>query len=98
MTPATKIYVRLVDESVDVRRPVTAERIAGDRFRVADQSHDRGVERWEFEPGDEVLCTLVSSANGPAFLAATRRAQLHGRTIGPEPMTNPPDRGAPSAE
>lgn len=72
MTEAAEIFVRLLDENVDVWRPVKAEQIAADRFRILDQPYDRGTERWEFEPGDEVVCELVSSDDDD-FLAATRR-------------------------
>jgi hypothetical protein len=67
-----EIFVRLLDENVDVWRPVKAEQIASDRFRITEQPYDRDTERWEFEPGDEVMCELVDSDDG-TFLAATRR-------------------------
>lgn len=69
---SAEVFVRLLDEIVDVWRPVTAERIASDRFRILEQPYDRGTERWEFEPGEEVICRLVQSDDG-AFLAAIRR-------------------------
>ncbi len=73
MTGAAEIFVRLLDENIDVWRPVRAEQIAPDRFRIVDQHYDRGTERWEFEPGDEVLCELITSPDEDRFLAATRR-------------------------
>jgi hypothetical protein len=69
---SAEIFVRLLDEDVDVWRPVKAEQIGLDRFRIVEQPYDRGTERWEFEPGDEVVCELVASDDG-TFLAATRR-------------------------
>lgn len=68
----SKIFVRLLDENVDVWRPVKAEQIAVSRFRIVEQQYNRDTERWEFEPGDEVMCELVES-DGETFLAATRR-------------------------
>lgn len=73
MTGAAEIFVRLLGENVDVWRPVKAEQIAPDGFRIVDQPYDRGTERWEFEPGDEVLCELIASSDEDRFLAATRR-------------------------
>lgn len=67
-----EIFVRLLDENVDVWRPVKAERIASDRFRIVEQPYDRDTERWEFEPGDEVMCEFIDSDDA-AFLAATKR-------------------------
>ncbi len=63
-----EIFVRPLDENVDVWRPVKAQRVASDRFRIVGQPYDRRVERWEFEPGDEVMCELVASDDG-TFLA-----------------------------
>ena len=67
-----EIFVRLLDENVDVWRPVKAERIASDRFRIVEQPYDRDTERWEFEPGEEVMCELLDS-DDEAFLASTKR-------------------------
>ena len=67
-----KIFVLLPDESVDVWRPVEAERIAAGRFRIVKQPYDPEKERWEFEPGDEVMCDFVAFG-GETFLAAIRR-------------------------
>jgi hypothetical protein len=49
-----EIFVRLVEEDVDVWRPVAARHIDGRRYRIDDQPYDRRAERWEYEPGDEV--------------------------------------------
>jgi hypothetical protein len=69
----TEIYVSLVGELVDVRRPVQAEHLLDDIYRIADQNCDREVEEWQFEPGDEVVCDLIDSADG-RIRAATRRS------------------------
>ena len=61
------------DEGVEVRRPVRAERLEGDVYRIADQPYERDEESWEFEPGDAVHCEPMPSSEG-AILAAPRRA------------------------
>jgi len=68
----TQIFVRLMDEAVDVWRPVHAERLDGDRYRILKQDYDRDVETWQFEPGDRVVCELVDLGDG-RMLAAVRR-------------------------
>ena len=73
MSSQTEIFVKLLDEQVDVRRPVQAERIYDDVYRIVDQPYDRKIETWQFEPGDEVVCKLIESNEG-RVLAATRRA------------------------
>jgi hypothetical protein len=73
VSPATEIFVRLPDEAVDVWRPVLAESLGDDRYRILDQPYDREDERWEFEPGDEVVCELIDSSE-ERILAATGKA------------------------
>jgi hypothetical protein len=70
--PAIEIFVRLLNEGVDVCRPVKAQEVGDSVFRILEQPYERNVERWEFEPADVVVCDLISGANG-RFLAALRR-------------------------
>jgi hypothetical protein len=74
------IYVALLDEAVDVWRPVKAEYLGGDVYRIVEQLYDREVEAWQFEPGEEVVCEVVDTADG-RILAATKRASV--RSDGP---------------
>lgn len=69
-----EIFVRLPDELVLVWRPIRADHVAGDLYVIADQPYDRSVERWEFEPGQRVVCTLVDSDDGPILAASSRVA------------------------
>lgn len=69
----TTIYVSLLDEGIAVRRPILAEHIEGQIYRIAAQPYDRELERWEFEPGDVVLCQPVDTSTGPV-IAAVRLA------------------------
>lgn len=59
MKSTQTIYVRLLGESVDVYRPVSARSTANDRFTILDQEYDPTRERWQFGPGDEVECKLT---------------------------------------
>jgi hypothetical protein len=73
MSGITTIYLSLADENVDVRRPVQAKHIDGNVYLILEQSYDRDIERWEFEPGDRVVCEPVETADG-RVLAAVRLA------------------------
>ena len=73
MTNGIQIYIALLDEGVDVWRPVQAEHLRGNVYRILGQSYDRSIECWQFEPGDVVLCEMVESSDG-RILAATRKA------------------------
>jgi hypothetical protein len=73
MTNTAQIYVALLDEGVDVWRPVQAERLSDSTYRILSQPYDRSIETWEFEPGELVLCEMVESSDG-RILAATKKA------------------------
>jgi len=73
MTDVAQIYIALLDEGVDVWRPVQAERLSGNTYRILSQAYDRRIESWQFEPGDVVLCEMVESSDR-RILAATRKA------------------------
>ena len=73
MSSVAQIYIALLDEGVDVWRPVQAERLSGNIYRIPSQPYDRSVESWQFEPGDVVLCEMVESSEG-RILAAIRKA------------------------
>jgi hypothetical protein len=72
MRPIETIFVALLDEGVDVWRPVQAEHLHDDNYRIVVQPYDREHESWQFGPGDVVRCELVASSEG-VILAATRR-------------------------
>lgn len=68
-----EIFVSLLDEQVDVRRPVQAQHLHSNVYRITDQPYDRQLETWQFQPGDEVMCELIESSEGQ-ILAAIRLA------------------------
>jgi hypothetical protein len=74
MSERDTIYVALLDEGIDVWRPVEAERLARDRYLIIDQNYDRGIERWEFEPGTIVRCRK-EKRDGRSILVATAAAR-----------------------
>lgn len=76
MISVAQIYIALLDEGVDVWRPVQAECLSGNTYRIVSQPYDRSVESWQFEPGDMVLCEMIESSEG-RILAATRKADLY---------------------
>lgn len=56
-TDIETIYVKLLDEDVDVFRPVIAIRQKEGRYRILPVSDYQALdERWEFDPGAEVVC------------------------------------------
>jgi hypothetical protein len=67
------IYMPLLDEGVDVWRPVLAQRLDGGRFLVVEQHYDRDAEQWAHEPGTIVLCS-PRDLDGQQVLAAKAKA------------------------
>jgi hypothetical protein len=54
VSPESTIYVQLLDEDVDVWRPVTAVHEDDDTYRLPDEQPD--TETWAFSPGSRVRC------------------------------------------
>jgi len=72
--PAITIYVYLLDEGTDTWRPVTAEHIRADIYRIISEPADPEDEKWEFLPGTLVRCRQQPLSGGEylvAFEAAT---------------------------
>lgn len=74
MNERDTIHVALLDEGVDVWRPVEAERLSPDSYLIVEQDYDRGLERWEFEPGTVVRCRR-QERDGRQILVATEAAR-----------------------
>jgi hypothetical protein len=74
MSKRDTIYVALLDEGIDVWRPVEAQKVSPDSYLIVDQDYDPRIERWEFEPGTIVRCRK-ESRDGRAILVATEKAR-----------------------
>ncbi len=72
MNGIAEIYVALLDEGVDVWKPVRAEQLSDNTYRILSQPYDRTIETWQYDPGDVVLCEMVESSDG-RILAATKK-------------------------
>jgi hypothetical protein len=72
MSKRDTIYVALLDEGIDVWRPVEAQKLSPDTYLIVDQDYDRAIERWEFEPGTVVRCRK-ERRDGREILVATEK-------------------------
>jgi hypothetical protein len=68
-----EIYVRLLDEGVDVWRPVRASDLGGGLFRIDPSVVPDDSETWEFPPGEVVVGALKKLSDG-TFLVAIASA------------------------
>jgi len=69
-----EIYVGLLDEGVDVWRPVHAKKVGPDTYYIPDHyDPSADAETWEFPPGSTVVCEPRKTSDG-IILAAVRLA------------------------
>lgn len=68
----TKIYVAMVDEGVDVWRPVEARHINGNIYQITEQNDASDLEKWRFNYGETVACKMITVSEG-RILAAVEK-------------------------
>jgi hypothetical protein len=66
---STIIYVYLIDEGVDVWRPVQATQISSELFQIDPNAVVLDSERWQFQPGQTVRCRWRMFETGEGFEA-----------------------------
>lgn len=64
------VYVALLNEGVDVWRPVEAEPTPAGYRLLQTPDCDPDDEAWEFPPGSFVRCEVRRLSSGPALVAA----------------------------
>jgi hypothetical protein len=69
VTATETIYVRLLEEAVDVWRPVQAAREDDGYWRIADQVLPD--EAWEFDLGARVRCERRDLSGGECWVATS---------------------------
>ncbi len=69
------IYIELEDEGVRVWRPVHAERLSADRYRIVTVNDSPDTERWTFATGEIVTCSNRPLAGGEMRLVAAKRLE-----------------------
>jgi hypothetical protein len=69
-----RIYVALLDEAVEVWRPVEAANEGEDRYRILSANADPEDERWEFQQGDLVRCRRKTFSDGGSGWVAFEKA------------------------
>lgn len=67
------IHVYLRNEGVDVWRPVEAERVRADLYRIVSVNGDPVDEEWRFHTGDVVRCEARAFSEGRTGLVAVER-------------------------
>jgi hypothetical protein len=68
--------VYLLNEGTDAWRPVRAERLRGDIYRISEQPYDEEQERWQFPPGSVVRVRETTFDGGRSGLVACEQVPL----------------------
>lgn len=63
------IYVYLLNEGTDAWRPIEAEPLGDDRYRIISVNPDPEDEHWQFRTGDIVRCAERLLSGGQALVA-----------------------------
>ena len=66
---AVTIYVRLLDDGIDVWRPVAAKQLVGDNFQIEPNAAIPDGEQWQFQRGQQVRCRWRQFENGEGYEA-----------------------------
>jgi hypothetical protein len=72
-----RIYVYLLNEGTHAWRPVEADHLGGDRYRIASVNDDPEDEEWQFNSGDIVQCAVRHFSDGPELVATRLVAEPH---------------------
>ena len=71
MASTITIYMPLLDEGVEVWRPVQAESLGENRFRICENTPEDEV--WEFGSGEVVRCVRRTFQDGTVGLVPIER-------------------------
>ncbi len=72
-----QIYVRLLNEGIDVWRPVKAAKLSDNHFLILLENEIPEGETWEYLPGSVVL-VINHKSNDEPIKAAIRKLQEEG--------------------
>jgi hypothetical protein len=65
----TTIFVYLLNEGTDVWRPVEAQHLGEDRYRILTENEDPDDEEWQFQGGAVVRCRQQRLSGGECLVA-----------------------------
>jgi hypothetical protein len=72
------VYIALMDEGVDVWRPVDVEDLGDSTYRIVSINADPDSERWQFTTGDVVRVRRRQFADGTIGVVAVERIEQSG--------------------
>jgi hypothetical protein len=73
MSERRTVHVKLLKEAVDVWRPVEADHLRGDEYRLTGPIPEGEV--WAFQPGEVVCCRAQLFPDGTTAIVALARVE-----------------------
>lgn len=67
--PETCIYILLLDEEIDVWRPVRAIEVSPSIFKISEGATPESGEKWQFLAGEEVVVEPRNLDGNPVLVA-----------------------------
>ncbi|MHC4740778.1 MAG: hypothetical protein ACYS8Z_02635 [Planctomycetota bacterium] len=71
-----QIYIYLLNEGTDVWRPVEAEQVQGDIWRITSENDNEDDEQWQFRTGDCVRCREKVFQDGKKGMVAVEKVDI----------------------
>jgi len=69
-----EINISLLDEGVDCWRPVKAQKLGENKYKIIGiDNYDPDNEKWQFLPGDIVVCEINKFSGGETGLIAVKK-------------------------
>ena len=78
-TDWAEVHVRIVDDVVDVWRPVKARALSDHVFHLSDDPAPQD-EQWAFGPGDEVVVERRANGDAEVLVAVARALDMDERS------------------
>lgn len=73
------VYVSLLDEAVDVWKPMKAKHISNTHYQIADSPDETDYDSLEFKPGEVVRCEERKLSDGLVLVAVEACGEKPGQ-------------------
>lgn len=82
MEETVEVYIRLLDEGIDVWRPTQAVRLNNHEYRILPTpDYDPEDEKWEYLPNEIVRCECKKLNDKDCLVAISHKADFRGSNL-----------------
>ena len=86
-TQPTRVFVRLLDEGVDVWRPVAARQVSASTYQLSEEPVPE-AESWSYPPGEFVVAELRTLSEGRVLVAVAKASAFDTRSVESLPIAS----------